>query len=465
MCIRGFAFAAVLVLAPHALAQSGPQLQQRPNLQRQLRAMDTYDIEVANGRSGRIEFSAMGNQAVTGFGGTAFGDPLIGRRDIASPGHGARPVQQSGLGGEMAWVTTRHGRPHEAFVAQYHRDSGYWVGVAYGLDVTSDLATPARSAWAFRMRLSLHTTRPGIAPLGPPPALRNPAGAAQPFNFGQTVQRTYPIMSGETALGRMTLEVQADGTTTGAVSAANRVEVHSGYYARNAGTLALARLSTSSTTGTGSNRSYRGVALDLMVATLNAGQLMSGELVRVTADATPFRRAWTLGPVFRFANMRHDGCLSFQADTIAAGAQAWLNDDPSSDRLIPCSATGATRNWSFLRWGADAFQMVNLYSGLCLSNPTERNGPYTQETCVTGENQLTFYIAAVTNSPIPLDPDQYTFVAVPQVDQITDYTIIWIHGLMSRCPGSFNNSLPMVLDVCNDSRGYQNNSRGLWRLD
>jgi hypothetical protein len=423
-----------------------------PNLQRQLQTLTSYDVEVQNGRNGRMQLSAAPAQGTTpsGFNGNIFGDALTGRREPNN--------------GPMAWVRYRNGRPFEAYQASYHSASGFWLGTVHALDASSDLATAARSVWAFRARLSLTASRPGLSPRAPAPPLNNPPGLAAgraPHGFGQPVERYFPIVVGETPRGWMRITVAANGAvsgliTDGHVDGALSNEAVAGYYASGSGMFTLARYAS-------------GVASEVFAGVLEGGSLFSGQVYRISADRTAYRRDWTLGPYLQLANMRHGGCLTVPDDATSPGARIWLN----TGALQPCSNAGSSRRWGFAAVEpnttgviegtlAARFLIVNLNSGLCLASPTT-GSDYTQEVCGSPTRDR-FLLAGITN-PNAATQD-LLFEDLREVSQLAGFNGYWIASAGPRCPGSYDSTAPWVVNVCGDGASeYYRNTRGLWRVE
>jgi hypothetical protein len=462
LCARLLRFvlfiAASGLLAQPAAAQGGLRPapgQTVPNLQRQWQT--AYDIEIQNGRAGRLQLSASPAQATTptGFNGEVFGDALTGRREPAN--------------GPMAWVSYRNGRPFEAYQASYHAASGYWLGTVHALDAASPSATPARSVWAFRARLSLTATRPGLSPRAPPPALNNPPGlpaGRTAHSFGQAVERYFPIVVGGAPRGWMRISVAANGAVSGRITeghagGALSEEALSGYYASGGGMLALARHAS-------------GAASEVLTGVLEHGVPFAGQVYRVSADRMAQRRDWALGPFLQLANLRHGGCLSVPDDSLSPGAQIWLNKASNSDVLLPCVNAGPSRRWGFAVIEPDAqgvlegtlaarFLIVNLHSGLCLTAPSEPDGRHTQEICAS-PSLAHFVVSGITN------PDAATqdlqFDDLRQVSQLTNYPGYWLATAGPRCPGSYDSTLPWAVNVCGAMGAvHLRNTRGLWRVE
>lgn len=363
----------------------------------------------------------------------------------------------------MAWVRYRNGRPFEAYQASFLSASGYWLGTVHALDASSDLATPARSAWAFRARLSLVATRLSR----PAPTLTNPPGAgptSSPHAFGQAAERHFPLVVGETPRGWMRITVAANGAvsgmiTDGHVDGALREDPVTGYYASGGGMFALARHAS-------------GAAIEVITGTLQHGEPFSGQVHRISADRAAFRQNWTLGPHLQFSSMRHGGCLTVPDDSTAAGARIWLN----TDRLEPCTNAGPSRRWGFARivpnssgllegTTAARFYVVNLHSGLCLTAPSAGN-EYSQDVCGS-PNRMHFLLAGIAN-PNAATSD-LIFEDLHESTQIAAFPGHWIVSAGPNCPGSYDSTAPWVVNVCGPRRegeplDYYRNTRALWRV-
>lgn len=159
-------------------------------------------------------------------------------------------------------------------------------------------------------------------------------------------------------------------------------------------------------------------------------------------------------------------------DSLARGARVWLNKASNSDALLACSYAGPSRRWGSaviapnapgIAAGTSAarFLILNLNSGLCLTGPTQ-TADFTQEVCGSPSNSH-FIVSGIVN------PDAATqdlqFQDLRQVSELSDYQGFWFAIAGPRCPGSYNNTLPWVVEVCGDAGGgHLRNSRGLWRV-
>lgn len=427
---------AVLTLACGSAEAQAPQQPRDlgPNVVRQLRAVDVFDIELSNGRRGQL---AMPQLAQAGaISGRVFGDEMTGRR--------------TGSVGPLAFVRYRNRRPYEAYSAVYEPRSGYWRGVAFALDSTSDLATPSRSAFAFRFRLSL--MRRGN-PVGPPPPLVDPPGltGSLPYAFGQPTDRVFPIWIEGRPRGWMRVNIAANGALSGLMSDGPGAPQQSivGFYSTSSGMLALARLATASAGQTA-------VALEVFTGILQHDGPFAGDVVNLVADGSALSSAWDVGPSHAFSNLRYGGCLTVEDESKAPGARLWLN----GQAMRPCAEAQASRRWGFVALGSLRHAMINLNSGLCLAAPPQRGGNFTQEICFRdARSQVAVW---GVNNPDAPSTDDYRFDDVSDVSRLTDYSGFHFQA-DQRCPGSRDQIAPFVVDTCGDDLGVPTNQRSLWQ--
>jgi hypothetical protein len=425
-----------------AQAQSPQPRELGPNVVRQLRAVDTFEIELSNGRTGQL---TMPQLAQTGaFSGTVFGDEVTARR--------------TGAGGAVAFVRYRNGRPYEAYSSVYDPRSGYWLGVAHALDAASDLATPSRSAFAFRFRRTLAAAggaaRRGMpaAPSTPPQLVDPPAlSGSQAYAFGQPTDRVFPIWIDGRPRGWMRVNIAANGAVSGLMSdgpSAGAPQSIVGFYGASSGTLSLARVAPASAGQT--------VALEVFTGILERGALFAGEVMHLVADQTALRSAWSVGEPHAFSNLRYGGCLTVEDESMAPGARLWLN----GHAMRPCEEAQASRRWGFVASSSSRHAMVNLNSGLCLAAPSQQGGNFTQEICFRdARSQVAMW---GVNNPDAPNTDDYLFDEVTDVNRLTDYLGFHFRA-DGRCPGSRDQIAPYVVDTCGSDRGIPTNQRSLWR--
>jgi hypothetical protein len=258
----------------------------------------------------------------------------------------------------------------------------------------------------------------------------------------------------------MRIIVAANGTvsgtiTEGHVDGAVQEDPVTGYYASGSGMFALARHAS-------------GAAIEVIVGVLQHDSPFSGQIYRLSGAGTAFRQPWTVGPYLQLANMRHGGCLTVPDDSTAPGAQVWLN----TGALAPCSNAGPSRRWGFALVQSNApgavegtlagrFRILNLHSGLCLTSPSGA-GDYTQDVCES-QTRTHFLVAGITNPNAATQ--NLIFEDLRAASQVGDFPGYWIVSTGPNCPGSYDNTVPWVVNVCGGVTDYYRNSRGLWRVE
>lgn len=424
------AAACALLFVPAASAQT--ELSRPPEVRDRIVAQTfvTYALEIRDAALAdptrrdpielRLSRVLAGAARVTG---AIAGDPLTGYVDADA--------------GEAVWIRYRNNQPWQAFVARRHAPSQGWSGTMYALAPGLAGGRAARNAYGFR-------AAPGPSfGANAPPLPPNPGVAADPLALSGSVERWFPLQSGNGAsLGMLRVTIGANGAVSGQLGPAgatiNPAYQVRGHYAANAGVLVFVR-GAIPPSAQGAGRSEQ-----VFVALLDNAQLMQGERYAVASGG--FEQQWRVGAAHLLRSVqRSSECLTAENNATAAGAVL---------RTMRCARSDSHLSWSFIPPASDllqapSYRLVSLRSGLCAYRASGEPA-FTQQGCAGSGGPRDMNI----NGLYLTRDGEVRITSRIRADQVTIYRALFFEfASESACPGVSTND-PTVRNNCADNNSY-----------